>query len=433
MERGWSLLIANSLPVTSRRLLRFDRIYSFVLGHFSCINQAEPSSSCHLTYVSCFVHPADLRPTWRMHMQFPSQGSFSCEDGQCDVRPPRECRAGKRSSGRGIKKKISTAVKHGLRAETLSLVGRGPAGARGPEGSLRTPACSPGDDVEERLVDDAVVYTWQQDRARRAQAKRINANITNYGVAQGQTDEKDVEDLGRRLFTDRMGPVTFYPTGSNYDEGDFERDPTTSFAGNGKMTPIVPPPWSCPCNRCCWAANGCSANGPSSRRSSTRASPGSRPTNSRPSGSWASSLSTPSTKRMWCFVFLASYVLKPARRWWYWKILMEMTDDDTRRFRRSAADRQLRSLKPKDATQARQVLSAIIERATERLTAKAEAHRERARVMAELVPDILAFDDTPVRRAPGPLRSGERPRPRPLAGRTPQASPRRRQWSVVSG
>ena len=43
----------------------------------------------------------------------------------------------------------------------------------------------PGDDVEERLVDDAVVYTWQQDRARRAQANRINANITNLSVVSG--------------------------------------------------------------------------------------------------------------------------------------------------------------------------------------------------------------------------------------------------------
>jgi hypothetical protein len=37
----------------------------------------------------------------------------------------------------------------------------------------------------------------------------------------------------------------------------------------------------------------------------------------------------------------------------------------------------------------------LIERTTVRLTAKAEAHRERARVMAAFAPDILAFDDSP--------------------------------------
>ena len=38
----------------------------------------------------------------------------------------------------------------------------------------------------------------------------------------------------------------------------------------------------------------------------------------------------------------------------------------------------------------------IIERATERLTTKAEAHRERAQTKADLAPDLMAFDDSPV-------------------------------------
>ena len=108
---------------------------------------------------------------------------------------------------------------------------------------------------------------------------------------------------------------------------------------------------------------------------------------------------------------------------------MEMNDNDTTRFRRNAAHRQLESLKPADAAQARQALLAIIERATERLTAKAEAHRERARVMAELLPDILAFDDTP---------AGERLRRFDLASgrglaRSLAELRRHRHSSVVSG
>jgi hypothetical protein len=95
-------------------------------------------------------------------------------------------------------------------------------------------------------------------------------------------------------------------------------------------------------------------------------------------------------------VFLASFVLKEgAKGRWYWEIEMVTTDNDLRRFRQNAADRQLDSLKPKDAAQARQALLGIIERATERLTAKADAHRERARAMAALAPDFLAFDATP--------------------------------------
>ena len=72
-----------------------------------------------------------------------------------------------------------------------------------------------------------------------------------------------------------------------------------------------------------------------------------------------------------------------------------MNDKDIKEIPEHAADRELDSLKPEDAAKAREVLVGIIERATERLTTKAEAHRERARVMAALAPDILAFDDSP--------------------------------------
>ena len=78
-------------------------------------------------------------------------------------------------------------------------------------------------------------------------------------------------------------------------------------------------------------------------------------------------------------VFLASFVLKPDKGTWYWEIAMEMADKDTKRFRNSAAVRELDSLKPEDAAKAREALLGIIARATERLELKAEAHRERAR------------------------------------------------------
>ena len=72
-----------------------------------------------------------------------------------------------------------------------------------------------------------------------------------------------------------------------------------------------------------------------------------------------------------------------------------MNDADIRRFVQNAADRQLDSLKPENATKAREALLGIIERATERLTSKADAHRMRAEMQAELAADILAFDDSP--------------------------------------
>ncbi len=56
-----------------------------------------------------------------------------------------------------------------------------------------------------------------------------------------------------------------------------------------------------------------------------------------------------------------------------------------------AADRQLDLRKPENATKAREALLGIIERATERLTLKADAHRQRDEVQAELAADVLAF------------------------------------------
>ena len=50
---------------------------------------------------------------------------------------------------------------------------------------------------------------------------------------------------------------------------------------------------------------------------------------------------------------------------------------------------------PADAAAARAVLSRLIQRETERLWTRAEAHRRRDRVKAARAGDLLAFDETP--------------------------------------
>ena len=158
----------------------------------------------------------------------------------------------------------------------------------------------PGDEVEQRLVEDAVVCTWQQDRARRAEIARLNSNRLNYGVSQAQSNEEQVAELGRRLFTDRMGPLTFHPTGCNYDEMSDLRESTTSFAACERdeldrpadlgLAPAIVTPWL---RMAAWPS------GRDSRRSSSEGSRGSRPTSSRPSGCWEKSPLTPSTSGTW--------------------------------------------------------------------------------------------------------------------------------------
>ena len=129
-------------------------------------------------------------------------------------------------------------------------------------------------------------------------------------------------------------------------------------------------------------------------------------------------------------MFLASFVLKGHRARWDWEIIMEMNSEEIDTFRKNAATRQLDSLTPSDATKAREALWRSSSGPPQRLTTKAEAHRERARVMADLAP---TFSHSMIARmaSPAPLRVGERPGPVPLAGRPAQASPPRCQWSLV--
>ena len=184
----------------------------------------------------------------------------------------------------------------------------------------------PGDDVEERLVDDAVVYTWLQDRARRAQATRINANIANYGVDQGQTDAKEVEDLGRRLFKDRLGPLVFYPSSRKDRAPRFRSDPSTSSADKGKMIPIGPPHLVLSLQSTLLGCEWMLGEWAKLKAILDQGQP------------WLSSDKLKAVRllgkqpfdaiddRDVAMVFLASFVLKPDKSAWYWEIATELAE-----------------------------------------------------------------------------------------------------------
>ena len=284
------------------------------------------------------------------------------------------------------------AVTHGLRAETLVLGEEDPQ-----ELEARREAWNvcllPADEVEQRLVDDAVVHTWMQDRARRAQAVRASANLAQFGVAQAVTDAKEVEELGQRLYKDRLGPLTFYPTGSEFAKAFDKRTATTSYAGNNEDDPDRP---SALVLRLQATLLGCEWM----------------------LGEWAELKAILDRRQKWlpsdklkavrllgkqpldaiddrdvAMVYLATSVLQGISRW-FWEISTELCEPDVRRFQTNADIRKLKSLKPKNAASAREALLSIIDRATERLTLKAEIHRERARLMVALAPDLMAFDES---------------------------------------
>ncbi len=294
----------------------------------------------------------------------------------------------------GKEKAKMNATKHGLRAETLIVLEEDPQVLDDRRAAWRD-CLLPGDDVEERLVESAVVHTWMQDRARRAQASRINANITNYGVDQDQTTEEEVVALGRRLFKDRLGPLVSYPTGAN-SIGTYQcRSATTSYAGQ-RDDPDVPIDLVL---RLQSTLLGCEWLLAEWARLKTILDQG------QP---WVASDKLKAVRLLGkqpfdaiddkdvAMMFLASFVLKGhSRARWDWEISMEMNSEEIDTFRKNAATRQLDSLIPSDTTKAREALLEIIERVTQRLTTRADAHRERARVMAVLATDFLAFDDSP--------------------------------------
>lgn len=111
----------------------------------------------------------------------------------------------------GKRRSRLNSVTHGLRAKTPVLLDQDPQ-ALADRMRAWTASLLPSDDVEQCAVDDAVTYSWLQDRARRAQVARINANILNYGVDDAKTTAVEVDDLGQRLFKDRMGPLMLYPS-----------------------------------------------------------------------------------------------------------------------------------------------------------------------------------------------------------------------------
>jgi hypothetical protein len=285
------------------------------------------------------------------------------------------------------------ALNHGCRAKTVLLPGEDAQALEARQAAWS--ACiPPADDLQAAYLHDAVVNSWQLDRARRTQATRLTANILDYGIERDQVIMEDVSELGRQLFMDRLGPLTFYPSPPFTPRQANDRKPTTSFAG-----PNVPDPGrpAALILRLQSTLLGCEWMLGEWARLKAILERGQ---------AWLSSDKLKAVRLLgnqpWdaideeevALVFLASFALKPDNSSWYWEISMELANSDIKRFEKYAATRELDSLMPENPAKAREALMGIIKRAIERLTLKAEVHRERARVEAAMVPDLLAFDDS---------------------------------------
>src|SRR5271154_2187746 len=119
------------------------------------------------------------------------------------------------------------AVKHGMRAATLVLLDEDPEALEDRRAEWAA-SLLPRGAAEQRIVDDAVEYTWLRDRARRAQEARIATNIVKAGVDENIREADEVLRLGQKLFADNRGPLANYPHYDREEDGHPECVPLVS-------------------------------------------------------------------------------------------------------------------------------------------------------------------------------------------------------------
>jgi hypothetical protein len=122
------------------------------------------------------------------------------------------------------------AVKHGMSAKTLVLPGEDPEALQ-QRVEAWTADLAPRNDVEQYLVDRAVLASWQLDRADRADTARLTQIIRTATADETLRQDEEAIALGARLFWDRRGPLELYPHYPLRDELLAERKPRVSFAG----------------------------------------------------------------------------------------------------------------------------------------------------------------------------------------------------------
>jgi hypothetical protein len=175
-------------------------------------------------------------------------------------------RNGRKSCGprteTGKQRSKLNAVKHGMRAATLVLLDED-AQALEDRKEDCTASLLPRAAAEQRIVDDAVEYSWLRDRARRAQEGRLATNIVNAGSTKPSARPMKSCVWVRYSFQTIAArwPITRITIG--------KRTGTPRaclwFPSPRLWTaiPKAPNAWCCGCKRRPAAASGCSTAGPS--------------------------------------------------------------------------------------------------------------------------------------------------------------------------
>jgi hypothetical protein len=286
------------------------------------------------------------------------------------------------------------AVKHGMRAATLVLLDED-AQALDDRKSDWAASLMPRGAAEQRIVEDAVEYTWLRDRARRAQEARLATNIVNSGVDEAIREADEVLRLGQKLFADNRGPLANYP---HYDREDDQFPENVPVVSESEIVDGDPEDPQRLVLRLQAMAGGCQWM--LDRWAELRSI-------LEEGMDWQSADKLKAVRllgrhpieavddRNVLMIFVACQMMESRAG----KLIPEIWNDLRKYERKQYAERLvgrgIEKLTPTDAAAARQVLYSIIDRATAQIALKAEAHRVRAEINDSLAADRLAFDDSP--------------------------------------
>ena len=286
------------------------------------------------------------------------------------------------------------AVKHGMRAATLVLLDEDPEALESRRADWAA-SLMPRGAAEQRIVDDAVEYSWLRDRARRAQEARLATNIVNAGVDEAIREADEILRLGQKLFSDHRGPLANYP---HYDREDDEFPENVPLVSESEILDGDPEDPQRLVLRLQTTAGGCQWM--LDRWSELRSI-------LEEGLDWQSADKLKAVRllgrhpieavddRNVLMVFVACQAIEGRAGKLIPEIWYELRKFERKPYAERLIGRGIEKLTPKDPAAARQALYAIIDRATAQIALKAEAHRVRAEINDALTADRLLFDDSP--------------------------------------
>jgi hypothetical protein len=293
----------------------------------------------------------------------------------------------------GRNKSRFNAVKHGFRAQKAVMPGEDPASLQERLDDW-TADLQPRNSVEQYLVDRGVRLSWQLDRVLRAQDARLTTQIIEAGVEETNLEDEEILEIGKRLFWDNRGPISFYPHRPIRDVSSAgDGSPRTSFS----ESPDDPDQPSLLVRRLQSSAAGCQWTLDRWDELGTLV---------ECDLAWLSPDKLKAIRLLGmqpidavddldvARIFVACFVIRDKTGEPFQEIIYELFTREEAVFRQQVAARKLTVFMPKDAAEARAVLAEIVAHARGRLTAQLEVHLRRDSQTKALATDRLAFDDS---------------------------------------